>query len=807
MKHILTIIALSATLVSAGVLSTFEEKRRERENEKRVQFELEQMRIRANNGWGRDESLRESRATYGGSITGTVVDGEGNLVSSGYITLYDEYGHSYNSTSTNSSGNFQLSSIASGKYTIREGYNNSVWYGDVTDANGAIFFTVGTDETVILDPITQSTSTVTPVYDPTVVEGTVFLNGSPAANLRVNLNYIAANGDDWNHVGWITTDAEGKFSRSLNYVVHGEPYYCLITSDSITPIWIDGKSIAQDPSTFIFNADTVGGIVLSTTSGGRIKGKVTTGLTSDEDVNLYAIKSDGYEFGESYVNKSDSTFSFSGLPTGNYYLARKQSGGNAETYYPNGGTLDEAELISVTAGEETTVTMSVAPQTSISSKTMITFSITNSTNSQVNGCDFYIRFANGEGEWPNYTVSGGNIYSLLLPVDRDYTLEVRSGNELYTAHGEWSYTAGELTAGETSNETIVLPTAGRVAGLFPASSIDFNTSEFELEASVILTNSVDTVFGSAGVPFNDKYEVTGASAGTYSVSSIPYIEKQTAGHLQAQIIGFPAFNVEEAVAVIENTTTVLDLESIGEPVSGMISGTFPAEGSEVLFQIYAIALNGEVKSGGLAFFGDGDGNEEDGLLYKRLISRNWLVWNEVNSQINSGSMNSLDVPFDIPLLTEGDYYILTNWTYGDGSFIKSQWYGQNEAIESSWDINGQIMLSIPSDAKAVTVGTDNSWVKDINFAGSTPIIQGATVEGTGVRNFGVAGSTISLNYNFVASSAMMNVYSLNGRRVASRTVDVSTSALSWNPNLAAGSYLVEIVAGSERLAVQPIILQ
>ncbi len=257
------------------------------------------------------------------------------------------------------------------------------------------------------------------------------------------------------------------------------------------------------------------------------------------------------------------------------------------------------------------------------------------------------------------------------------------------------------------------------------------------------------------------------------------------------------------VTVVNGTAVVTEFES--PAVSGMISGAINIEGSGAEAIYYVVSPEGKVHSWGWVECYDEAGMDKDKGSYKGLYSRNFTVYNSVNS----GTSSSFSAVIDFPFLTAGDYYLyVAYWSDGidDSDYeLRGQWYGQTALSETN-DYE-QANFVIPSDAKRVTVPTDNSWVKDITFTGTSPIQDIAFTNRGGISQLVTTGKTISMSYNFGAPSATMNVYSLNGRRVISRNIDVSNSALSWSPNLAAGSYLVEIVAGSERLHVQPIILQ
>jgi len=819
-KHIISAIALSATLVSAGVLSTVEQKKHEREQEERVQFELEQMRIRANNGWTREESSRKSRATYGGSISGTVVNTEGNPIY-GYVYLYDEYGDSYGNESSNESAGYTFTNVAPGKYTIGESYNSDVWYGDVADAKNATFFTVGADEAVTLDPITQSASgSSNTEYDGTVVTGTILVNGTPAAYQSFSLKYIAANNDDdWSHSGWINTDELGTFSTELEYVVQGESYYCLFTGDSITPVWIGGEALNEDPATFVFDADTVNGVVATATSGGTISGKITSGLQMNSDAWLYAINSDGYEFGYSSVSVQqlsdtevygDSTFTITGLPSGDYYLVQERSNDYADGFYPNNGSFAEAELISVVAGETTNITMAVTLNgTAESDMAAVEFTVTDSDNTPVDNCDFYVRYADGSSEWVGSSNRGDGVYGVDLPVDKDYTLEIRPYNSgIYVGDANWSYTAGTLVAGAPSSETVVLPQTGRIAGLFPDVTIA-DEENFWSEVMVMASSASDTAYGDGGYPFSDKYSVTGIPAGEYSLSILPWFE--AAGNLTQQPSGPSAGPITGTVTVENGVTAVHDIAEGTSPVSGMISGSFLNQGYDDDLILWAVSATGAVQCMGWAedesYYLANDETE----LYKDLFSRNWTIYDQLTTSESETAPVGKSTAYSLPFLAAGDYYIAIG-QFGNNDNATITWYGDEansitigeDDLEDTFESTN---IPVPAGAKPVNVPADNSWVKDINFAGATPIRDMVLTNRGGISKLVTSGNRISMDYNFTASTATMNIYSLNGRRLMSRTIDASASAISWTPNLAAGSYLVEVVTGSDRLLVQPIILQ
>ncbi len=75
----------------------------------------------------------------------------------------------------------------------------------------------------------------------------------------------------------------------------------------------------------------------------------------------------------------------------------------------------------------------------------------------------------------------------------------------------------------------------------------------------------------------------------------------------------------------------------------------------------------------------------------------------------------------------------------------------------------------------------------------------------GITSLVTSHNRITMNYRFDNTASSLSIYSLSGKKLATKSLDPLKGTLTWKPSIAAGSYVLEVINGTERLTRQIIL--
>jgi alpha-tubulin suppressor-like RCC1 family protein/uncharacterized surface anchored protein len=278
-----------------------------------------------------------------GTVTGTVTDaGTGAPLANVSVQLYNASGISAGSASTNTSGVFTKSGLATGTYYVRT--SNSLGYVDELYNNlpcpngGCPPFATGAPVGVTAGLTTSGIDFGLSPLVTGLLTGTVTnaATGAPLRGVSVKVSLATAT-TVWKSA---TTDASGAFahaglvpgtyfvmtSNGLGYV--DELYNNLPCAGSACPPPATGMVVA------VAGGTTTGGIDFALSAGGTITGTVSdagTGVPLD-DVTVSVFSAGGGLVGE-YTTNASGVYLVSGLPTGAFYLSTSNDLGYVDELY------------------------------------------------------------------------------------------------------------------------------------------------------------------------------------------------------------------------------------------------------------------------------------------------------------------------------------------------------------------------------------------------------------------------------------------------------------------------------------------
>lgn len=332
---------------------------------------------------------------------------------------------------------------------------------------------------------------------------------------------------------------------------------------------------------------------LAAPAPGSATGSVTVpGATDPADVTVELVTPSGY-YQASTAAAADGTYSFTGVPSGQYYVYFYDdvTGDNVQTdYYGDGGSDDiqKAALIAIPAGGTATV-----PNAALGAGATVSGTVTdaNSATEASGGTVSIVPVYTGatlDPQWDeSEAVTGTAPYSLSGLPAGTYRVEYSAGGtspagtgyyfNVYVSSSGFTYDAQSgteypITAGSTTTLNLSVPALGEIAGTVSGPSGPLN------DASV-------QVYDSLGNPVSGGYATT-AGDGTYGVLVLP-------GTYKVDFSGVPPLNLAPTwyggatqsqatgIAVSAAATTANISATLGAAAS--ISGTVTAaQGGAVL---------------------------------------------------------------------------------------------------------------------------------------------------------------------------------------------------------------------------------
>ena len=256
-------------------------------------------------------STNPSFAAGGGSIRGNVTDGSALPLSGVLVTVRNYAGGFSTTTTTDISGNYAATSLASDLYYVQFSKTGLMtgWNGNSTSQQTALPIFLTTP-----DLITGINATL---HQGASISGTVVdANNQPFPNVFVRIyNFIGAS------IAYTTTDALGKYS--VSDLVSGN-YYIAFSAPAYQTIWLGGALSRQ--------ASTAVNVIAPSSStgnnrqlgvGGSISGTITDLASvpkANVAVSLYGASGSSFDGGLEATTDSSGLFKFNGLANGTYYI-------------------------------------------------------------------------------------------------------------------------------------------------------------------------------------------------------------------------------------------------------------------------------------------------------------------------------------------------------------------------------------------------------------------------------------------------------------------------------------------------------
>ncbi len=471
---------------------------------------------------------------YGDQVTFTTTDQTFNI--SGTVTLNGNplagvtmslTGSSSSSTTTDASGNYSFSGLASsGSYTVTPSKNGYTFTPSSRDYSNCVTNQTAQDYTAAAGGV--------------IISGTVTLTGAPLAGVTMTLSGSSS--------ATATTDASGNYSFT---VASGGSYTVTPakTNYSFTPANYSYTNLTTDQTAQNFAADFITYMISGTvTFNGSPLSGAQVALTGDASQTITTVSNGAYSFtvdaGGSYtVTPTKANFTFT--PTNYSYtnLSADQTDqdftGAATTYSISGAvTLTGAPLAGVT------ITLSGGS------------SATTTTDASGN-YSFTGLFAGGD-----FTVTPSKIYHSFTPANYSYTnLMENKTSQNFTAALQTYTISGAVTSGATPLAGVLL-TLSAVGG--DGKVLEGQTDQTDQT----VTTGADGVYSFSAAAGGD-YTVTPAKA-NYSFTPANYSYTALGENKTAQNFSASLNNYTISGTVRENA---LPLAGVTVTLSGDAAGT------------------------------------------------------------------------------------------------------------------------------------------------------------------------------------------------------------------------------------------
>jgi len=459
-----------------------------------------------------------------GAISGTVTDSEGDPIVGLTVEAENEQEDGEWSTTTNSNGEYTLSSLPAGQYIVEACpgctglyYINQLYNGKTNfeEAN-AVTVTAGetmTDIDFELSPSGAITGTVTDS------------EGNPVANMTVE----AENYDDDEEMDMdADTDEEGV------YLITGLPpgNYRVCTDSSENELTYENvcynDASRQDANAVpLVGTNTASGIDFVVSAGGGISGTVTdSGGEPIEGLRVEAIDYTTDDYASGDETDANGVYTLLGLSSGSYKVRACASCEDlpyVDMLYNNQTSWDKADAVTVTAPD-------------ITSSKDFTLPAGTSISGQVSGYDSgtggYVALEGADisaenfsnGQWAGWAESDANgAYTIKGLQAGSY--RVRAEHEdysqrYYPAAVDWAGAQAVATTVADPAEDIdfELGLGGRIAGTIINQDTDEPITE-SVWVNACPTNGEPWGRGANQIEEDGSYVITGLPAGTYKVSA------------------------------------------------------------------------------------------------------------------------------------------------------------------------------------------------------------------------------------------------------------------------------------------------
>jgi hypothetical protein len=619
----------------------------------------------------------------GGSISGTVNNGQGAGIANVTVQVYDLTGMWAAGLKTNQNGGYTANGLAAGSYRVffsppsTSGYS-SEWYNNKPDQASAdtVPVTVPNITTGIDAVLDQGGS----------LSGTVKnVEGAGIPNVQIQVYDAAATDTSAPKSSTVTTDQSG------GYTVTGLPtgsYKLFFAAIGYYSEWYNNKADQTSATPVSVTApNTKSGINVVLERSGGISGTVKNGAgVGIRNVWVHVHNADGYGlFGTS--TDQDGRYALSSLATGNYKIRFNGSSGYLNECYNNKATLDISDLIPVIAPNMTSGIDAVLEPGGSISGTVKNSQGTGIANAGIQIYDLNGMWASGAGtnQSGGYTANGlaAGSYKVFFspPADSGYSSEWYDNKANRDSASSVSVTVPNITSGIDA----VLELGGSIAG------------KVKNGAGVGIGNAQVQVYDAADTDMNTpRSTATTNQSGTYTLKGLP------TGSYKVFFSGIGYYS-----EWYNDKTS----QGAANPVSVTAPNTTSGINA-VLAQ--SGSISGTIKNGA----GVGVGNV-------------WVTIYDSNWNHLFGTPTNQDGSYTASGLATGNYKVCFN---GPGGY-RTEWYN-NKATQESAD---WVAVTVPN----VTSGIDAVLEPGGSISGTVKNAQGTGIAGVGVSAFYLDGKWAS----------------------------------------------------------------
>ncbi len=609
------------------------------------------------------------------------------------------------------------------------------------------------------------------------ISGTLISSEETLPNLSFELIAVAVEDAKGVVRARTTTNNQGDFSLNLE-MPEGE-YFILLKPDGYIPQWWHGDPHTAAPPAISITGDVVDKR-FQLEQGATITGSVLANSQPiKSSLSIEIIDQDGYIIASEHLSLGDSTYSISGLVSGQYYIKVSSWGSYKTFYYPESEELTEAQTILLTKNELKTIDISVMEKTKDVYEPMEMGTISGELRYLGNPLpieagiefvyedstltDYYWGWVD-EGLFLEEVIANKPVKLQIQPYWGYYLMDSWYPESLDKQNAS-SITVG---AGDTESVSIDLQEGGSAGGFvsFQGNPLyDGQTLDCGNSAIVYAFCAQEERFNYARITEASGYRLTGMSPGTYH----GYITILTKKNCSSG----PGFTRLPEFTVQSGKTTRL-------PVISMSSGSGSISGTGEFLLGAAICV------------------DESGHL---------VAWTEVTIEADEPNLKSnfffVDFrkpsppksadKFIISSLAPGNYYVTALQYSSSYDQPRFYWYGSDSITT---DNSRPFKLNPPEDAQLISVGEGENVTIDMSSARS------------GGRAFGTdAGSVIrvhptgkGMNVTVavggrVAPDAELIIHDCRGRLVHRTKITSKNQSISWtnrNGGIPAGTYLCSL---------------
>jgi hypothetical protein len=462
----------------------------------------------------------------GGEIRGTVTDATTGLpIASASVSASGANGSA--SDYTDAAGNYVLTGLGSGSYTVRAGPT----FGGTLVGEERTASVSAPDATTGIDFALSHGGAITGV-----VRGP---GGTPLQNITI---YIS--NEDGSFQDYVNTNASGV------YLAEGLPsgeYTVFFRPNAHIPEVYDDNSQYQEADRITVTApETVTGIDAQLAQGAAVRGTVTDATTGlpIEDIFVEILDLDGGRIDTDFTDSAGTYEIPSTLPSGSYLVRFNAEDRNAgcayvTAYYGGALTLDEATPVELTAPNVATNI-----DAELSRGSIIFGRVTDAeTGAPITSGSVVVRDSEGEfAMFGRISFLGGYRTGTGLP-SGSYTIEFRDGDggyvdEFYDDQPTLA-TATPVVLNAPTDLTGIdaeLVKGGLISGI----ATDSATGGPFTDGYVIVYDTSGNEVGYGDIGSDGSYDVLdGLATGSYYVAVVPYSteEEQVAGVMAAPSIG------------------------------------------------------------------------------------------------------------------------------------------------------------------------------------------------------------------------------------------------------------------------------